>query len=174
MRLVIFRQVGEHDLFRQRHPHFLGTLEGTFAGTPFAGRMRCTRTWVHTASAVRAAVTRENGLRGRRSGTLGPMNDQQAGIVRPEHGHRPGGQTMSAQPDASGDRPPGARTERLPRTDRTLRTDRLSRAGRLHGKPMVAALVGLAVAISGCAASSSATSPSAAVPAAAGQTATRP
>ncbi|GAA3408998.1 nuclear transport factor 2 family protein [Streptosporangium vulgare] len=27
---------------------FLGTLEGTFAGEPFAGRMRYTRTWVHT------------------------------------------------------------------------------------------------------------------------------
>ncbi|WP_433367507.1 nuclear transport factor 2 family protein [Streptosporangium sp. CA-115845] len=27
---------------------FLGTLEGTFAGTPFGGRMSYTRTWVHT------------------------------------------------------------------------------------------------------------------------------
>ncbi|MEU7901057.1 hypothetical protein AB0B45_50570 [Nonomuraea sp. NPDC049152] len=27
---------------------FLGTLEGTFAGTPFAMRLRYTRTWVHT------------------------------------------------------------------------------------------------------------------------------
>lgn len=27
---------------------FLGTLEGTFAGEPFAGRLRYTRTWVHT------------------------------------------------------------------------------------------------------------------------------
>jgi hypothetical protein len=27
---------------------FLGTLEGTFAGEPFAGRMRYTRTWVYT------------------------------------------------------------------------------------------------------------------------------
>ncbi|GAA4049690.1 nuclear transport factor 2 family protein [Nonomuraea soli] len=27
---------------------FLGTLEGTYAGTPFAGRMAYTRTWVHT------------------------------------------------------------------------------------------------------------------------------
>ncbi|MEV4113281.1 nuclear transport factor 2 family protein [Nonomuraea sp. NPDC049695] len=27
---------------------FLGTLEGTFAGTPFAGRMAYTRTWTHT------------------------------------------------------------------------------------------------------------------------------
>lgn len=27
---------------------FLGTLEGTFAGEPFAGRMRYTRTWAHT------------------------------------------------------------------------------------------------------------------------------
>lgn len=27
---------------------FLGTLEGTYAGTPFAGRMSYTRTWVHT------------------------------------------------------------------------------------------------------------------------------
>lgn len=27
---------------------FLGTLEGSFAGTPFAGRMSYTRTWVHT------------------------------------------------------------------------------------------------------------------------------
>ncbi|MFI6888557.1 lytic transglycosylase domain-containing protein [Streptosporangium canum] len=96
------------------------------------------------------------------------MNDQQAGIARPEHGHRPGGQTMPAEPDASGARPPDGRTDRLPRADRLLR------AGRLRGRPMVAALVGLAVAISGCAASSSATSPSAAVPAAAGQTATRP
>jgi uncharacterized protein DUF4440 len=28
---------------------FLGTLEGTFAGEPFAGRMSYTRTWVHSA-----------------------------------------------------------------------------------------------------------------------------
>ncbi|MFI6907217.1 nuclear transport factor 2 family protein [Nonomuraea sp. NPDC050394] len=27
---------------------FLGTLEGSVAGTPFAGRMSYTRTWVHT------------------------------------------------------------------------------------------------------------------------------
>lgn len=27
---------------------FLGTLEGTFAGEPFASRLRYTRTWVHT------------------------------------------------------------------------------------------------------------------------------
>ncbi|MFC4060939.1 nuclear transport factor 2 family protein [Planomonospora corallina] len=27
---------------------FLGTLEGTFAGEPFSGRLRYTRTWVHT------------------------------------------------------------------------------------------------------------------------------
>ncbi|GIH92384.1 nuclear transport factor 2 family protein [Planobispora siamensis] len=27
---------------------FLGTLEGTFAGEPFAGRLRYTRTWAHT------------------------------------------------------------------------------------------------------------------------------
>ncbi|GIH75971.1 nuclear transport factor 2 family protein [Planobispora longispora] len=27
---------------------FLGTLEGSFAGEPFAGRLRYTRTWVHT------------------------------------------------------------------------------------------------------------------------------
>lgn len=27
---------------------FLGTVEGTFAGTPFAGRMAYTRTWAHT------------------------------------------------------------------------------------------------------------------------------
>ena len=26
---------------------FLGTLEGTFAGTPFAARLRYTRTWIH-------------------------------------------------------------------------------------------------------------------------------
>lgn len=28
---------------------FLGALEGTFAGEPFAMRLRYTRTWVHTA-----------------------------------------------------------------------------------------------------------------------------
>ncbi|KAA9373896.1 nuclear transport factor 2 family protein [Microbispora cellulosiformans] len=27
---------------------FLGTLEGEFAGVPFGGRLRYTRTWVHT------------------------------------------------------------------------------------------------------------------------------
>ncbi|MER7209854.1 nuclear transport factor 2 family protein [Streptosporangium sp. NPDC000239] len=27
---------------------FLGTLEGTFAGEPFASRLRYTRTWAHT------------------------------------------------------------------------------------------------------------------------------
>ncbi|MBG0832371.1 nuclear transport factor 2 family protein [Planomonospora sp. ID67723] len=27
---------------------FLGTLEGTFAGEPFAGRLRYTRTWTHS------------------------------------------------------------------------------------------------------------------------------
>ncbi len=27
---------------------FLGALEGTFAGTPFAARLRYTRTWIHT------------------------------------------------------------------------------------------------------------------------------
>ncbi|MFC4120101.1 nuclear transport factor 2 family protein [Nonomuraea zeae] len=27
---------------------FLGTLEGTYAGQPFAGRMSYTRTWIHT------------------------------------------------------------------------------------------------------------------------------
>jgi hypothetical protein len=26
---------------------FLGALEGTFAGTPFAARLRYTRTWIH-------------------------------------------------------------------------------------------------------------------------------
>jgi ketosteroid isomerase-like protein len=26
---------------------FLGTLEGTFDGTPFAARLRYTRTWIH-------------------------------------------------------------------------------------------------------------------------------
>jgi ketosteroid isomerase-like protein len=26
---------------------FLGTLEGTFTGTPFAARLRYTRTWIH-------------------------------------------------------------------------------------------------------------------------------
>jgi ketosteroid isomerase-like protein len=26
---------------------FLGSLEGTFAGTPFAARLRYTRTWIH-------------------------------------------------------------------------------------------------------------------------------
>jgi ketosteroid isomerase-like protein len=28
---------------------FLGTLEGTYAGTPFSARLRYTRTWIHDA-----------------------------------------------------------------------------------------------------------------------------
>jgi hypothetical protein len=58
---------------------------------------------------------------------------------------------MPAQGDASGGRPPGVRTDRL------------------RARPMVASLIGLAVAISGCAGSRSAASP-----AAFSQTATRP
>ncbi|MEV6863965.1 transglycosylase SLT domain-containing protein [Streptosporangium subroseum] len=68
------------------------------------------------------------------------MRDQRAEIAQPEHGQRPSGRTMPAHRDAPGDRPPG------------------TRAGRSPARPMVASLVGLAVAISGCAGAQSAAS----------------
>ncbi|MEU4406382.1 lytic transglycosylase domain-containing protein [Streptosporangium sp. NPDC023963] len=71
------------------------------------------------------------------------MNDQHAEVSRPERDHRPGGRTTPAQPDVSQGRPRGMR------------------AGRSRGRPVVASLVGLVVAISGCATSQSATSQSA-------------
>ncbi|AWS46965.1 lytic transglycosylase domain-containing protein [Streptosporangium sp. 'caverna'] len=80
------------------------------------------------------------------------MKDQRAEIAQPEHGHRPSGRTMPALRDVPGDRPPGRR------------------AGRSQVRPMVASLVGLAVAISGCAGAQGAASPGAAPR----QTATQP
>ncbi|MEU8385826.1 transglycosylase SLT domain-containing protein [Streptosporangium sp. NPDC048865] len=68
------------------------------------------------------------------------MNDQHAQVSRPERGHRPSGRTAPARPDVLEGGPRGTRT------------------GRSRGRPMVASLVGLVVAISGCAPSQSATS----------------
>jgi ketosteroid isomerase-like protein len=51
-RQQVLTKVSEEDLAilvegRTGVTWFLGTLEGTFAGTPFAARLRYTRTWIH-------------------------------------------------------------------------------------------------------------------------------
>jgi len=51
-RQQILTKVSEEDLTvlvegRTGVTWFLGALEGTFAGTPFAARLRYTRTWIH-------------------------------------------------------------------------------------------------------------------------------
>ena len=48
----VLTKVSEEDLTVLVEGHtgvtwFLGTLEGTFAGAPFAARLRYTRTWIH-------------------------------------------------------------------------------------------------------------------------------
>jgi hypothetical protein len=51
-RQQVLTKVSEEDLTvlvagRTGVTWFLGTLEGTFAGVPFAARLRYTRTWIH-------------------------------------------------------------------------------------------------------------------------------
>lgn len=51
-RQQVLTKVLEEDLIVLVEGHtgvtwFLGTLEGTFIGTPFAARLRYTRTWIH-------------------------------------------------------------------------------------------------------------------------------
>ncbi|MFF3444266.1 transglycosylase SLT domain-containing protein [Streptosporangium sp. NPDC002721] len=72
------------------------------------------------------------------------MNDQHAEVSPPGRGHRPGGPATPARPEVSEGGSPGTRTG-SPGT----------RTGRSRGRPVVASLVGLVVAISGCATSQS-------------------